>query len=472
MKKEIFLSLVIVILLSLFFLMANYREKVSDATITHQEYLLLETLDIFTNTDERLAELFTENPPAWLNLAQYYASSNANTAYQLGEYFLNREELNSATLWFQDAIRQQHIGARIALATLHFEQQQYADIKALLLPIVENNTALKLLYKVALYQGDFSFIQQHESELSQSTNADFYHELVQFSVFSTHNAQVRTWPITFKTTACPLNVQLFATNLAGLRHAQQLLLEFSEHSLAKYICLQTPKYVSKEALNCQHLMTEKISCNATVWVNRKDIFSRYLGVVVEQGGANVDNGIMYLDQQDNVNVLVHELSHFMGFVDEYPLPVQHQKCQQNQSIPFAHNLVVLPEYYQGERAELRDEILSQVPWRSLIKDSVPILSKVQQGWKLVTPSEYRGEVGVFAAASCDNQRKFQAYKPLAERTKLQYFELFFPKTYIDIMHIAPSRYLMPSYHFNMSRALVEQGDYGLAREVLKEALFE
>jgi hypothetical protein len=472
MKKKIFLSLVIVILLSLFFLMAKYQEKVADATITHQQYLLLETLDIFTNTDERLAQLFTENPQAWLNLAQYYANSNANIAYQLGEYFLNREELNSATLWYQDAIRQQHIGARIALATLYFKRQQYSEINAILLPVVSNESALALLYKVALYQGNLSFIQQYESALSQSTNADFYHELVQFSVFNTHHVKALTLPTTAKTSSCPLNVQLFATNLAGLRHAQQLMLEFSAQGLAKYICLHTPKYVSLQALNCQHSITEKISCNAIVWTSRKDIFSRYLGVVVEQGGANVDNGIMYLDQQDNVNVLVHELSHFIGFVDEYPLPKQHQKCQQNQLMPFAHNLVVLPEYYQGERAELREKILSQVPWRSLVKDSVPILSKVQQGWKLVTPIEYQGEVGVFAAASCNNQSKIQAYKPLAQRTKLQYFELLFPKTYIDILNIAPSLFLMPSYHFNMSRALVEQGDYGMAREVLKATVFE
>ena len=101
-----------------------------------------------------------------------------------------------------------------------------------------------------------------------------------------------------------------------------------------------------------------------------------------------------------------------------------------------------------------------------------MLSRYNQGWQLLTPKEYQNEIGLFPANSCQNQRQIQAFKPLAQRTKLQYFELIFPPTYIDILRLAANKFLMPSYHYNISRDLVELGDYDQAREVLQSTLFE
>ena len=42
-------------------------------------------------------------------------------------------------------------------------------------------------------------------------------------------------------------------------------------------------------------------------------------VLAKSGKANVNNGVMYLDVGDTYSVFVHELAHFVGFVDEYPL---------------------------------------------------------------------------------------------------------------------------------------------------------
>jgi len=466
--RNILISLVIVILLSLFFFIADYRDKISNAEITRQQLSLLEILDPVTDTDERLTQLLDNgNEQAWIHLAKHHANASASTAFELGEYYLKQMQVSAAQLWYEVAIRQQHVAARLALANIYFDQHQYADIKPLLLPIMGNESALALLYKLALQQGELSFIQTYKNKLSHGENAGFYNELEQFSVFSQHREETSDYNST-----CSINVQLFATNLAGLRHGKALSSAFEQHKLAKYICVKTPKYIPAEVVNCQHLPTDKIRCDASQWLQRSDINSRYLGVIVEQGGANVDNGIMYIDQQDNLDVLVHELSHFIGFVDEYPLPRQHQKCHQLQQTPFAHNLVVLGKYYQGERGTLRENILLQLPWRSLIKDSTPILSRHPQGWKLGTPAEHNDEIGMFATNSCNSKRDTQAFKPLAQRTKLEYFELDFPAIYLNIFKLDPKRYLMPSYHFNISRDLVGQGEYIKASEVLQVTLFD
>jgi len=475
--KKILISLVILTLLSLFFFISDYRAKIANATITRQQLSLLETLDIFTDTNSRLAYLVSlRDKRAWLHLAKISADTNANVAYQLGEYFQKLEQLELAKLWYRVAIRQQHITARIALAEILFKQHAYQNIKPLLLPIVDQNEALALLYKLALQQGDIAFIQSYKSKLAKSKNIALYRELQNHGVFSPEltrkHREARTTINVQPNLSCAIDIQLFATSLSGLRHSQQLMSAFENHDFSAFVCLKTAKYIPAQAINCRHLLSDKISCSAQYWDNRADITTRFLGVIVEQGGANVDNGIMYLDEDDDLDVLVHELSHLLGFVDEYPLPSEHQKCQENQSEPFSHNVVVLPKHYQGERVALRESILRQVPWASLIKSSVPILTQHKQGWTLLTPQAYDSEIGIFKSASCNNQAKTQAYKPLAQRTKLQYFELKFPQHYIAIMNLAAKLYLMPSYHFNISRDLVEQGDYERAREVLNTIKFD
>jgi hypothetical protein len=471
--KILLISLAVIILLSLFFFINAYREKVSQATITRQQLTILERLDVFTNTQQRLAELrASDNVIAWQHLAQLHADNSADTAYQLAEYFRAHQQIKTAILWYQVAIRQHHEKSRVALANIYFEQHQFDKIKPLLLSIVRNDNALALLYKLALQQGDLAFIDAYKKRLAQSENTALFRELVKFSVFASNSTPKLVAENITQKASCLVDVQLFATNLAGLQHAEQLISAFGQHSLANYICLATPKYIAANALKCQHRPSDKISCNATIWFEQGGIKTRYVGVIVDRGGANVDNGIMYIDQQDNLDVFIHELSHFIGFVDEYSLPSQHQKCQRVQQTPFAHNLVVLPDSYQGSRAEVRELILSQVPWRSLIKNSTPILTKHGQGWQVATPKEYQNEIGLFTSASCNKSAEIQAYKPVMQRTKLEYFELHFPQRYLDIINLAPREYLMPSYHFNVSRDWARQGDYVKAREILKAIEFE
>jgi hypothetical protein len=463
-KVRILMSLVIILLLSSFFFIESYREKIVQARISAEQLSRLDAIEFLTDANERLAKLrVAENRRAWLHLAQLYGKENADIAFGVAEYYLKQDNIISAKLWLKQAIRQQHQEARLTLAAHYFKTKQYRKSKSLLLPILDNERALVLLYKLAMQLGDTAFMAQHQTKLARSENSNFYQQLRSFSIFSTAKNKINQ--------SCQINVQLFATNLAGLQHGEKLTSQFQQHKLSAYICLQAPKYIPSHELSCQTKPQQRISCQADVWATRTDISSRYIGLIAEKGGANVDNGIMYIDQQDGVDVLAHELSHLLGFIDEYPLPSQHQKCQQSQQSIFSHNLVTLPNSYYGERAEIRKRILLQLPWASLIKDSTPILIKHDKAWKLATPLSYQHEVGIFSARTCDKSNKVQAYKPYAYRTQLEYFELGFPQSYIDIMAIAPKQYLMPSYHFNVSRDLALQGEYSAAREVLRAIIF-
>ena len=126
----------------------------------------------------------------------------------------------------------------------------------------------------------------------------------------------------------------------------------------------------------------------------------------------------------------------------------------------------------SQRYSYLSHILSQIPWRDLIKDSTPILSQGNNGWQLATPREFNDQVGVFEADTCFYSSHVQAFKPIARRTKLEYFELTFPEIYERIFLLAPRQYLMPSYHYNISQDLVEQGELSDAIEVLQTTLFD
>jgi hypothetical protein len=71
-------------------------------------------------------------------------------------------------------------------------------------------------------------------------------------------------------------------------------------------------------------------------------------VFAEQGKANVQNGVMYLDISDAYSVFVHELAHFAGFADEYPMGrrMASRLCDARQIEDFAPpNVVVDSEYW-------------------------------------------------------------------------------------------------------------------------------
>ena len=467
------MSIVILILLCSFFLLyiyslTSYQNKIIHANISRNQLQIFELITPFINKEQRLANLLiVGNRSAWLHLAKIYAQQNSDIAYQLAQYYFSQGEKKSALVWYQQAIRQHHKIARIALAKHYFDTQQYQKIKALLLPIIDNEKALVMLYQLAIQLGDTAFISQHQATLANSTETDFYNQLVDFSVFNLHeknnvnSINKTTAQVKSALEQCGVDVQFFATNLAGFHHGKKLIAQFQQHELSKKLCLQNPKYIPAHQVNCQHNKQDRITCKASIWATRNDINSRYIGLIVEQGGANVDHGIMYIDQQDNLDVLVHELAHFIGFIDEYPLPEQHQKCAKNQIAPFSHNVVTLKKIHHGERAKIRKRILAQLPWGSLIKDSTPILSKIKstselkltESWVLNTPKFYQNELGVYNAHSCDKSPNVQAFKSHYTRTKLEYFELNFPQEYIKIMDLAPNKFLMPSYHFNVSREL-------------------
>jgi len=445
----------------------------------------------------------------WLTLNRALATTQWQSALKLAYWYqqsakevANNEKgllITSAIMWFEQAIRLDSQTAIIELAQLYYRHDNSIKAQATLdkLPaiLVNNNlagSALLLRFNMAIDLGDIrlvkSLLNSNAFKLIPNIRAEtLLADINKYSVIDNRN--LFSEKTLESSSSCITSLQLFATNFKHLKHIEGLIKRFkAEQPLAQYICLPTPRYISLKRLDCIAKSQEAISCDEGLWQSiAKKVDSRHIGLMLKEGGANVHMGILYFDTKDNVEVFSHEVSHLLGFVDEYPLNKTHDKCRGSQTNIFSHNIAVLKEYYQGTRKSVRFAILKNIPWAASIKNSTPILQLAVIGedkekhWRLGTPIAFKEQVGVHISETCqkaneDNDFKsdlvklsFSAFKPLSRRTQLRYFASDFPKEYLTLLDMKPNAYLMPSFHYNIALALFQQGQTIEAKYWLKQA---
>jgi hypothetical protein len=124
---------------------------------------------------------------------------------------------------------------------------------------------------------------------------------------------------------CMQSIQFIATSLVSFVQAQAFYQQFQKDKrLANLpICVLTPIWLKPESLFCDSRFNDQPRLGCDLYPLSKlltPLSFTHMAVFAEEGKANVNNGVMYLDQSDTYSVFVHELAHFAGFVDEYALP--------------------------------------------------------------------------------------------------------------------------------------------------------
>lgn len=193
---------------------------------------------------------------------------------------------------------------------------------------------------------------------------------------------------------CKQRVQLFATSLTTIERAHQYYAQFSQDKRlqALPICMARPLWLEKNELNCADNWKKsgRLGCDVrplSAAVEALDF--THAVIIAEQGKANVNNGVMFLDMSDTYSVFVHELAHFAGFVDEYPMSssLAQTYCQRQD----APNLL-----FDGE---ITYQPISRLDnWRTL-----------------------QSAVGLWPAKSCRNV-KIKAYKPSGKITFMEHHD--------------------------------------------------
>jgi hypothetical protein len=381
--------------------------------------------------------------PKWLNYSAILAKQQADSAVQLAQYFQRNNDDRAAILWFKQAIRLQYLPAYIALATFYIATEQTEAAwqvleQAIDLPVESYLMKVRLAVKLA----KLNYLSEQVSRLAQT-------EQGQALLAKLYRYQVLAKPTpVVESVSCSNSLQIFATTVDDLERLEALIAQVEHHAPANQFCFAIPRFRPLSELACQASSHSAIRCDERRWQTlATQLKSRYLGVLLPQGGANVHYGILYLDRQDDAHVLQHELSHLLGLVDEYALPRQHSFCAQY-SITAASNVVSFPrDYLFSSRAQL----LQQLPWRSLIKASTPLAHQVNGQWQLGTPDAFLHEVGLFAADTCARNLT-SAFKPLAEPSMLLHHELSFSTVYRQISTHTSEQLKMPSFHYNLAIA--------------------
>lgn len=521
---------------SSFFLPAYLTDKLekNNYNVSQFDFALQKNYSVALNIEEGKHKVGSLR---WLSINKKLAHYQSNSALKLGQWYkqkwykktilnepiedLEQHHLYQAKMWLEQSISLGSTEASLLLAKLYYEDKKFILSREVLDKYNDRLTrknllgrALLLRIKLAIYFGDVEIVNQYikdEMLFNSNRNSELgrlYADIIKYGIGKTEQAQAELTKSDVKEIAnglvamnatnktqeevlpCITSLQLFATSLEHLQHLEKLINEFKvQQPLSQLICLPTPRYVSKPLIKCEAKAQQAIVCNEAQWQNiPKDINSRHVGLMLEQGGANVYLGILYFDADDDSNVFSHEVSHLLGFIDEYPLSKNHQICQSEQSKPFSHNIAVLKPYYQGDKKKVRENILKHIPWADDIAITTPIITAEksitnlnQKRWRLGTPVSNKGEVGVFPAETCENSFQINhdssnksdvnnaAFKPLLQRTQLRYNESDFPKEYLNMIKKRPFIYLMPSYHYNIALALYQQGDIESAKVWLKES---
>lgn len=472
------MSLLLLVVASSFFLPAMMTYLL-DRDISHSYVVNYGKENRLTAFDEYQIRHNNVGSKAWLSATINLVEKYPAYTLILANYFKSNNKISKAKFWFQQANRAGLISAKIPLATIFYQQKEFDTAKTLLQEAYEVKESLSkslrektisLLLNFAIKEGSSRRIRRYSAELSViNSKSKLLADIEKYQVFAifpealTVNSDKNS---TIESEQCVASIQFFATNIADLQYVEKLIREVKSNAIAEFSCFYPPRYMPLPRLSCDHESDSTIQCDESVWqAYVPSISAKYLGVLLPSGGAKVHNGILYLDSQDTVDVFAHELSHLFGFADEYPLPKGHGRCLSEQTEMFSYNTAVLIKDVINDsggnisQSLARKNLLAQIPWAKYIDEQTPIFTKHENKWVIGTPLSYKYAVGLFPSETCNNSDsvnapRFQSFKPVNERTALQYFELKFPKVYQQLLSDDPSRFLMPSYKTNIELSLL------------------
>lgn len=227
--------------------------------------------------------------------------------------------------------------------------------------------------------------------------------------------------------ACAIFIQPLVESDVLIAKAQQFKQAFTNSKINQLsICFAPPQVLPELKVICQPDHFQRIDCSvnklAHTLIKQPALNPQgysHIVIIVEQGEANTRGGLMYLDKQDDSQVFIHELAHWLGYVDEYQLKPrqQQQLCKVQSAGWISANIFVAPK------------TMSQVDAQQIAGSSL------------------------YSTNTC-NQSNYQAYKPLAELSFMEYLDLPLTQTYAShiTQHINYAKVIPAAmnfwWHFN------------------------
>jgi tetratricopeptide (TPR) repeat protein len=261
------------------------------------------------------------------------------------EYALLQISKDEKRRWMQKSAEADYKPAIISMAKFVFESK-------------DNTHALTWLKKAAEFDASSAFklanlywkkgnTEEAKTYFDKAAEQDFGSAKTALRVIKQHKIEpLRSLlSVPVQGPNCAQTIQFVATTLVSFIQATSFQEQFEKDKrLADLpLCVLPPIWLQKDSLVCSNNFDNeaRLGCDLYPLSQLKTPLSfTHLIVFAEQGKANVNNGVMFLDQSDAYSVFVHELAHFGGFVDEYALPndLANYHCSKN----IAPNLLLSP----------------------------------------------------------------------------------------------------------------------------------
>ncbi|RUO80442.1 hypothetical protein CWI84_05110 [Idiomarina tyrosinivorans] len=218
---------------------------------------------------------------------------------------------------------------------------------------------------------------------------------------------------------CALPVSVRADHPVSAQRVYRLVEHLLESPLAEFDwCFQW----HSAPLHCNYQDSARVTCNASD--SRRELR------LVKQGGAYATPTLLYLPRAANFTVFLHELGHWLGLADEYPMAsaLAQQFCHgQYRQQPL--NIVVT----QSQRltaSELK-QLYRRLPWRFAVASWQQLATQEQDGyWRLGSNHAF----GLHPAATCDQVKGVYAWKAVAQTTAMQVQESrVWPPLYLELI---------------------------------------
>lgn len=225
---------------------------------------------------------------------------------------------------------------------------------------------------------------------------------------------------------------LFVTpDLESLVQAQSVRSRFAQDQRLQSlpICIYDVTWFDPVDISCEENWHQsgRLGCQLLSLAEKlKSLPFTHLVMFANKGKANVHNGVMFLDRQDTYDVFIHELAHFSGFIDEYPLS-------------------------QG----LAKRVCAGVDAPNLVFKQAENSNADRQYWESIG---LQNNTDIFAARTCDNHST-QAFKASNQLTFMEYHDTaYIPADYLTAwqrqLQKTPNQ---PSAHINFAQ-LYEQSN--------------
>ena len=282
-------------------------------------------------------------------------AAKGNVAEAQLAYAMSSQSPEKREKWLIRAAEQEYLPAQAALADWYLLHDQNKKAKPLLAATASLDMQSAFKYGRLLWDegnvDEAKIYLKKAANLGQQQAKDALAITQRYSVTALGDVKPFDWP---QGNQCLQRIQPFAASLATMIRADNFYRQFNndERLASLSLCVAPPIWLPKDALSCSDDYNNRnvLGCDVKPLANiaKKRQFSHAV-VVAKQGKANVQNGVMFLDIGDTYSVFVHELAHFAGFADEYPIArsMARKICDIQRISDFSPpNLVIdSPHYY-------------------------------------------------------------------------------------------------------------------------------